>query len=89
MSSHVMDEAERCDRLLLMREGAIIADDTPDGLRQRTGSADIESAFLASSRARRSLTMTPRILPPSPGACSTSSGATTARWPCSWCSRAR
>jgi ABC-2 type transport system ATP-binding protein len=30
-----------------MREGAIIADDTPDGLRKRTGSADIESAFLA------------------------------------------
>ena len=30
VSSHVMDEAERCDRLLLMREGAIIADDTPD-----------------------------------------------------------
>jgi ABC-2 type transport system ATP-binding protein len=47
VSSHVMDEAERCDRLLLMREGAIIADDTPDGLRKRTGSADIESAFLA------------------------------------------
>ena len=30
VSSHVMDEAERCDRLLLMREGAIIADDTPE-----------------------------------------------------------
>jgi ABC-2 type transport system ATP-binding protein len=47
VSSHVMDEAERCHRLLLMREGAIIADDTPDGLRQRTGAPDIESAFLA------------------------------------------
>ncbi len=47
VSSHVMDEAERCHRLLLMREGAIIADDTPDGLRQRTGAADIEGAFLA------------------------------------------
>ena len=30
VSSHVMDEADRCDRLLLMREGRIIADDTPD-----------------------------------------------------------
>ena len=30
VSSHVMDEAERCDRLLLMREGAIIADGTPE-----------------------------------------------------------
>ncbi|WP_121253204.1 ABC transporter ATP-binding protein [Nocardioides ferulae] len=47
VSSHVMDEAERCDRLLLMREGRILADDTPDGLRQRTGGADIEAAFLA------------------------------------------
>ena len=47
VSSHVMDEAERCDRLLLMRDGAIIADDTPSGLRERTGAKDIESAFLS------------------------------------------
>jgi len=46
VSSHVMDEATRCDRLLLMREGRIIADDTPDGLLQATGAADIETAFL-------------------------------------------
>ncbi|WP_457205449.1 ABC transporter ATP-binding protein [Nocardioides sp. P5_C9_2] len=44
VSSHVMDEADRCDRLLLMREGRIIADGTPDEIR---GSApDIEAAFL-------------------------------------------
>jgi len=47
VSSHVMDEADRCDRLLLMREGRIIADDTPQGIRERTQTADIESAFLA------------------------------------------
>ena len=47
VSSHVMDEAERCDRLLLMRAGAIIADDTPSGLRERTGAKDVERAFLA------------------------------------------
>ncbi len=47
VSSHVMDEATRCDRLLLMREGRIIADDTPDGLLTSTGSADIEHAFLS------------------------------------------
>jgi ABC-2 type transport system ATP-binding protein len=47
VSSHVMDEADRCDRLLLMREGRIIADDTPDGIRRQTGSPDVESAFLA------------------------------------------
>jgi ABC-2 type transport system ATP-binding protein len=47
VSSHVMDEADRCDRLLLMREGLIIADDTPDRIRAQTHTADIESAFLA------------------------------------------
>jgi ABC-2 type transport system ATP-binding protein len=47
VSSHVMDEADRCDRLLLMREGRIIADDSPAGVRRHTGTDDIESAFLA------------------------------------------
>ncbi|WP_432139138.1 MULTISPECIES: ABC transporter ATP-binding protein [unclassified Streptomyces] len=46
ISSHVMDEAERCHRLLLMREGEILADDTPDALRDRTGTATVEAAFL-------------------------------------------
>ena len=46
VSSHVMDEAERCHRLLLMREGRIIADGSPDEIRQRTGAPDIEQAFL-------------------------------------------
>lgn len=47
VSSHVMDEAERSDRLLLMREGRIIADGSPDEIRARTGAADIEQAFLS------------------------------------------
>ena len=47
VSSHVMDEADRCERLLLMRDGSIIASDTPDGLRARTGVDDIERAFLS------------------------------------------
>jgi ABC-2 type transport system ATP-binding protein len=46
VSSHVMDEADRCDRLLLMRDGVIIADGTPQDLREKTGAADIEQAFL-------------------------------------------
>jgi ABC-2 type transport system ATP-binding protein len=46
VSSHVMDEAARCRRLLLMREGQILADDTPDALRARTGTQDLEDAFL-------------------------------------------
>jgi ABC-2 type transport system ATP-binding protein len=46
VSSHVMDEAARCDRLLLMRDGRVMADDTPAGLRERMGASDLEQAFL-------------------------------------------
>jgi ABC-2 type transport system ATP-binding protein len=46
VSSHVMDEAERCDHLLLMREGAILAHDTPAAIKEQAGTDDIESAFL-------------------------------------------
>jgi ABC-2 type transport system ATP-binding protein len=47
VSSHVMDEATRCDRLLLLRDGYLLADDTPDGLLAGTGARDAEHAFLA------------------------------------------
>jgi len=46
VSSHVMDEAARCDRVLLMREGGLVADATPDELRAQTGVDDLEKAFL-------------------------------------------
>ncbi len=46
VSSHVMDEAERCDRLLLMRDGAILAHDTPAAIKESAGVDDVESAFL-------------------------------------------
>ncbi|SED12696.1 ABC transporter ATP-binding protein [Streptomyces sp. TLI_105] len=46
VSSHVMDEAERCHRLLLMREGEILAEDTPEALRRRSDTATVEEAFL-------------------------------------------
>ncbi|WP_301368218.1 ABC transporter ATP-binding protein [Streptomyces xanthophaeus] len=46
VSSHVMDEAERCHDLLLMREGRILAQDTPDALRTRTHAATVEEGFL-------------------------------------------
>jgi ABC-2 type transport system ATP-binding protein len=42
-----MDEAERCEELVLMREGRIVAAETPDALRARTGHDDLEDAFLA------------------------------------------
>ena len=59
VSSHVMDEAERCDQLLLMRDGAILAQDTPDAIKQQAGADDVESAFLV--HRRRPCSMTPRI----------------------------
>jgi ABC-2 type transport system ATP-binding protein len=46
VSSHVMDEAGRCDRLVLIRQGRIIADDTPTGVRADAGTDDLEEAFL-------------------------------------------
>lgn len=46
VSSHVMDEAGRCERLLLIREGDLIADDTPDAIRRKAGTDDLDEAFL-------------------------------------------
>ncbi|QHT56726.1 ABC transporter ATP-binding protein [Cellulomonas sp. H30R-01] len=47
VSSHVMDEAVRCDRLVLMREGGVLADATLPELLAQTGAPDAEHAFLA------------------------------------------
>jgi ABC-2 type transport system ATP-binding protein len=55
VSSHVMDEAGRCERLLLMREGRILADDTPEALRTITGADDLEQAFLRLVRQQETL----------------------------------
>jgi ABC-2 type transport system ATP-binding protein len=46
VSSHVMDEAGNCDRLILMREGDLLAASSPDELLSRTGAKDLEEAFL-------------------------------------------
>lgn len=53
VSSHVMDEAERCDRLLLMREGRFLADGPPEEIVRSTGADDVEGAFLALVEGRR------------------------------------
>jgi len=52
VSSHVMDEAERCDELVLMRDGLIVAAEPPGELLARTGAADLEDAFLALAEAK-------------------------------------
>jgi ABC-2 type transport system ATP-binding protein len=46
VSSHVMDEAGRCDRLLLIRDGYLIADQSPAAVRESAGTADLDEAFL-------------------------------------------
>jgi ABC-2 type transport system ATP-binding protein len=52
VSSHVMDEANRCDRLLLIRDGALIADDTPVAVKASAGTDDLDEAFLRLIRAQ-------------------------------------
>jgi len=46
VSSHVMDEADRCDELLFIRDGRVLAQGAPDALRKRTGTDNLETAFL-------------------------------------------
>jgi len=46
VSSHVMDEAARCDYLLFMRDGRFLAEATPAEVLRRTGTDDLEAAFL-------------------------------------------
>jgi ABC-2 type transport system ATP-binding protein len=47
VSSHVMEEASECDRILMMRDGRLLADATLDALLADTGARDITGAFLA------------------------------------------
>jgi len=47
VSSHVMEEAEHCDELLLMRDGELLASESPPQLRARTGRQQLDEAFLA------------------------------------------
>jgi ABC-2 type transport system ATP-binding protein len=52
LSSHVMDEANRCDRLLLIRDGELIADDTPAAVKAAASTDDLDDAFLTLIRER-------------------------------------
>ncbi|MBS4210046.1 ABC transporter ATP-binding protein [Bacillus sp. FJAT-50079] len=46
VTTHVMDEAEKCDRLSLIRDGKLIAVGSPKELKEQTNSQTIEEAFL-------------------------------------------
>jgi ABC-2 type transport system ATP-binding protein len=51
VSSHVMDEAERCEELVLLLEGRVVATGSPEELRRQTGQQDLEEAFLVLAEA--------------------------------------
>ena len=82
VSSHVMDEASRCDRLLLLREGSLVADASPAALEAATGATDVEGAFLRLVRQRAPLPRGSSLRPPD--ACCDSCSATDAPSPCCW-----
>ncbi|RLQ93442.1 ABC transporter ATP-binding protein [Falsibacillus albus] len=46
VTTHVMDEAERCDKLGLIRDGLLIANDSPRNIKEKHGVASIEEVFL-------------------------------------------
>ncbi len=56
VSSHVMDEANRCDHLLLLRNGGLLADDTPAAIRTMAGTDDLDAAFLTLIRRQQGAT---------------------------------
>lgn len=47
ISSHVMDEADRCDILFLLRDGKVLASGTPQGLKEQTGKDEMEDVFIS------------------------------------------
>jgi ABC-2 type transport system ATP-binding protein len=52
VSSHVIDEAERCDTLVLLRDGRVLAAEPPESLLARTGAGGMDEAFLALAKER-------------------------------------
>ena len=50
VTTHVMDEAEKCDRLILLRDGRIIENGSPEELKAKTEKGTLEAAFIESAR---------------------------------------
>lgn len=50
ITTHVMEEAAKCDRLALLRDGLLIAEGSPEQLEQQSGTASLEAAFLHFSK---------------------------------------
>jgi ribosome-dependent ATPase len=69
VSTHFMNEAERCDRISLMHAGRVLATDTPAGLVASRGAATLEEAFIAfleAEAARAAVAVPEAALPPVP-----------------------
>ena len=64
ISTHFMNEAERCDRIALMHMGKVLATDTPTGIVQASGASDLEGAFI--EHIRRMDALAPTAAPPPP-----------------------
>jgi ABC-2 type transport system ATP-binding protein len=45
VSSHVMEKARRCDQVMVMRAGHLLAHEPPDSLQRRTSTTDLDAAF--------------------------------------------
>jgi ABC-2 type transport system ATP-binding protein len=54
VSSHVMDEAERCQRLGLIQYGRVLAEGSPNEIRAQAGTQNLEEAFLTLAGSGRS-----------------------------------
>lgn len=50
LTTHVMDEAAKCEMIALVRDGGILASGSPDELKAKYGAADLEGVFLAAGR---------------------------------------
>lgn len=50
ITTHVMDEAEKCDRLILLRDGMILENDSPERLKRKTPQGTLEAVFLESAK---------------------------------------
>lgn len=53
LTTHVMDEAAKCEMIALVRDGGILASGSPDELKTKYGAADLEGVFLAAGRGGR------------------------------------
>jgi ribosome-dependent ATPase len=70
LSTHFMNEAERCDRISLMHAGKVLAVGTPDELVRKRGSSSLENAFISYLAEAAGISLTQKVSPPAQEAAS-------------------